>query len=103
MSLPTPLPYREPTEQEVKTFSDAKESEDMQDLIDELAEVLDCNYDKETLCELVFAGNGIIRLNFTDGTKNTVGYEFIELSRARNLTGILVEPLTLTPTPEPEP
>ena len=45
--------------------------------------MLDCNED--TLCELIFAGNGIFQLTFNDGHEDSFGLKFIGLGEANDL------------------
>ncbi|MGI8832390.1 MAG: hypothetical protein ACR2IS_07120 [Nitrososphaeraceae archaeon] len=73
--------YTTPTLSEIKTFNEARESNEK--LIDELAKVLSC--DMTSLCELVFGGHGIIKLEFSDGNEDSFRLDFIGLGQAREL------------------
>ncbi|CAN5146057.1 hypothetical protein BH18THE2_BH18THE2_41350 [soil metagenome] len=79
--------YTIPSLSDISVFNQARE--DNQKLMDDLAEVLNCN--DETLCTLVFAGHGIIKLEFSDGHEDSFRLDFVGLNEAKTLVGDIEE------------
>jgi hypothetical protein len=92
---PPIITARPPTAQEVETFNQFRDQNSQ--LMERLAEVLNCN--EQTLCSLVFAGHGIIKLTFNNGEEDTFGLDFTGLGEAQNIIG---EAMPIVPEPEEE-
>lgn len=58
---------------------------DNEQLMKDLAKVLNCNQD--TKCEIVFAGRGFLQLSFSDGHEDSFVLNFVGLGEARKLAG----------------
>jgi hypothetical protein len=88
--------YQKPTLSEIETFKNEKALN--KDLINQYAEHINCNDD--TMCSLVFAGKGLIRIDISsDGFEDSFKIDFIGLNTVREA----VEAITPTPEPTPEP
>lgn len=93
--------YHRPSAAEVATFNQAREEN--KQLMEDLSAALNCN--DANLCNLVFAGHGVVKLEFSDGNEDSFRLDFLGLDEARTIVGdieLTPEPEEMVPTEEVE-